>query len=471
MRFLRFAFAASLLAAPLATPAAAQDPGVVGRWGGALEVQSMRLRLTLEVKDEGGTRTAKFVSVDQGGSEIPATVAVTADSVIFEMAPLAAAYRAVRVGRDTLRGVWTQGAGSLPLTLVRGADAAMVVRRPQNPQPPYPYRAEEVSFESDPGVRLAGTLTLPQGAGPHPAVVLISGSGAQDRDEQLMNHRPFLVIADHLTRNGIAVLRVDDRGTGASTGTMEGATSEDFARDVMAAVRLLRTRPEVAGDRVGLIGHSEGGMIAPMVASRMPEVAFTVLLAGPGMDGAELLRLQGELISRATGTPDSLIQRTSNAQREAFAAINTIADSGALDARLREIVSVLLATTPPEDLQRRQAEVAASLRQLTNPWFRYFLRYDPEPALRGTRVPVLALNGSLDLQVPADENLSGIERALRAAGNPDVTVEKLPGLNHLFQPATTGAPSEYGEIEQTMDPAVLERITSWILQRFGPGRR
>lgn len=470
MRSFRFALA-GLLALPLATPAAAQDAGVVGRWGGALEVQALRLRLTLEVTEVGGTRTARFVSVDQGGTAIPATVATTADSVIFEAADIGAAYRAVLVGRDTLRGVWTQGGGSLPLTMVRGADAAMVVRRPQTPQPPFPYRTEEVAIDSDPGVRLAGTLTLPQGPGPHPAVFLITGSGAQDRDEQIFNHRPFQVLADHLSRHGIAVLRVDDRGTAASTGSFAGATSEDFARDAAAAVRFLRARPEVAADRVGLVGHSEGGMIAPMVASRMPEVAFAVLLAGPGIGGAQLLEMQGALIARAGGAADSVVARSAAAQREMFAAVTSIADSVALEARLREIGARMVASVSEEERARVRANVETGVQQLVNPWFRYFLRYDPVPALRGTRVPVLALNGALDLQVPADENLAGIEQALRAAGNRDVTVEKLPGLNHLFQPATTGAPTEYGEIEQTMAPVVLDRITAWILQRFGPGTR
>jgi uncharacterized protein len=473
MRILKTVLAAALLYAPLATPAASQEAGLVGGWGGALEVQAIRLRLTLEVvASEGdGAPTARLTSVDQGGTAFPATVTVTADSAIFEVANIGAAFRAARVGRDTLRGVWTQGGGILPLTMVRGANVAMVVRRPQNPQPPHPYRTEEVAVESDPGVRLAGTLTIPQGAGPHPAVFLITGSGPQDRDEEIFGHRPFRVLADHLTRNGIAVLRVDDRGTAGSTGSFPGSTSEDFARDAMAAVRFLRARPEVAADRVGLIGHSEGGMIAPMVASRMPEVAFAVLLAGPGIGGAELLEMQGALIARAGGAPDSLVRRSAAVQHEMFAAIIAMDDSTSLHARLREIGARLLASMTPEERAAAEGDLERGIGQLMTRWTRWFLRYDPAPALRGTRVPVLALNGALDLQVPPDEDLAGIEQALRAGGNRDVTVEKLPGLNHLFQPATTGAPSEYAEIEQTMDPVVLDRITAWILQRFGPGRR
>jgi pimeloyl-ACP methyl ester carboxylesterase len=347
----------------------------------------------------------------------------------------------------------------------------MVLRRPQEPRPPFPYRSEEVTVESVPGVRLAGTLTIPPGAGPHPAVVLVSGSGPQDRDETLMSHKPFLVLADHLSRNGIAVLRLDDRGVGRSTGSFAAATSADFANDAAAAVRWLRARAEVADDRVGIIGHSEGGMIAPMVASTTPEVAFIVLLAGPGIPSRELLVMQGALISRAGGETEREIRRTSALQREMFTAIAQTADSAALHQRMREIVRRYQASLTPEERARPDASDAtleAAINAMMSPWYRWFMRYDPAPALRATRVPVLALNGALDLQVPADENLAGIEQALRAAGNRDVTVEKLPGLNHLFQTARTGAPSEYGEIEETMSPAVLQRVSAWILERFGP---
>src|SRR5688500_17261672 len=225
----------------------------------------------------------------------------------------------------------------------------MVVRRPQVPRPPFPYRAENVTVQSVPGVRLAGTLTVPQGAGPHPAVLLVSGSGPQDRDESLMGHKPFLVLSDYLTRRGIAVLRLDDRGTSASTGTFAGATSDDFARDAEAAVRWLRARPEVADDRVGIVGHSEGGLIAPLVASRTRDVAFVVLLAGPGTPSAELLMAQGALISRAGGDAEREIERTTALQRELFTAIAAEADSAALHGRLREIASAYQASLTPEE--------------------------------------------------------------------------------------------------------------------------
>jgi pimeloyl-ACP methyl ester carboxylesterase len=469
MRIIRFALALGALAG--SQPAAAQESPLVGRWGGALEVQALRLRLTLAVADSGGALTARFVSVDQGGSAFPATVSVRGDSSFFAIPVIGASYHAALVGRDTLRGEWRQGAGVLPLTMVRGADAGMVLRRPQLPQPPFPYREEQVTVQSVPGVRLAGTLTLPQGDGPHPAVVLVSGSGPQDRDETLLGHKPFLVLADYLTRRGIAVLRLDDRGVGASTGAFGAATSDDFARDAEAAVRWLRARPDVADDRVGIVGHSEGGMIAPLVASRTPEVGFIVLLAGPGTNAAELLMAQGALISRAGGAGDHEVERTMALQRELFGAITAEADSVVLHERLREIARRYQASLTPEERARPDASdatMAAAVSQMISPWFRWFLRYDPVPALRATRVPVLALNGSLDLQVPADENLAGIRQALQAGGNRDVTTEKLPGLNHLFQTAHTGAPSEYSAIEETFSPAALQRIGDWIVQRTGP---
>lgn len=472
MKLLRFVLAAAAMLA--AHPAQAQENPLVGRWGGVIEVQGLRLRLALAVRDSGGALHARFRSVDQGNATFPVTVETRGDSAFFTAAPIGAAFRAVLVGRDTLRGAWIQGAASLPLTMMRGADETMVVRRPQNPQGPLPYRSEEVAVESVPGVRLAGTLTLPAGDGPHPAVLLVSGSGPQDRDEALLGHKPFLVLSDHLTRRGIAVLRLDDRGTARSTGSFAAATSDDFAQDAAAAVRWLRGRPEIADGRVGIVGHSEGGIIAPLVASRDPQLAFVVLLAGPGTPSAELLVQQGALISRAGGEPEREIERTMALQREMFAAIRQTADSAALHARLDEIGQRFLAALTPEERAMpgaSDATMTAAIGTLVSPWFRWFMRYDPAPALRATRVPVLALNGALDLQVPADENLAGIQAALRAGGNRDVTVEKLPGLNHLFQTARTGAPSEYNEIEETMSPAVMERVAGWILERFGRAGR
>ena len=389
-----------------AQPAVAQQSPLVGGWGGALEVQSIRLRLTLAVADSGGALHARFTSVDQGGAAVPVTVETRADSVIFTAAPLSASFRAVLAGRDTLRGTWAQGPATLPLTMVRGADAGMVLRRPQHPQPPFPYRSEEVTVESVPGVRLAGTLTLPQGDGPVPAVVLVSGSGAQDRDETLMGHKPFLVLSDHLTRAGIAVLRLDDRGTARSTGSFAASTSADFAEDAAAAVRWLRARPEVADDGVGIVGHSEGGSDRPDRGIATPRGGVRRAAGGPrhplrGADGKAGRAHQPRgrrpgARGGADGRPFSVrcsppSRRRRTARRCTRGSARSASAFGRRSRRAARAAG------------RVRRHVEAAVNTMVSPWYRWFLRYDPAPALRATRVPVLALNGGLDLQVPADE--------------------------------------------------------------------
>lgn len=345
-------------------------------------------------------------------------------------------------------------------------------RRPQEPKRPFPYTAEEVSYASG-EIKLAGTLTIPQGSGqgsgPFPAVLLITGSGPQDRDDASYGHQPFLVIADHLSRRGIAVLRVDDRGTGGSTGNVDEATTADFARDALAGVRFLKSHPRIAKDRIGLLGHSEGGIVAPLAASQSPDVAFVVLLAGTGVPGAEIVRRQSELIARAKGAPEEAIQRSQEALQRTFEVLRVVPDRAARTASLRPLGKDLLVTLSEDQIRTLGGIGAAGdavVKGINTPWFRYFIDYDPRPALRKVKVPVLALNGTLDLQVPPDPNLPEIAKALKQARNQDVTVRRLPGLNHLFQPATTGSPAEYGVIETTIDPQVLDLVTSWITKRF-----
>jgi uncharacterized protein len=482
-RFRRLVLSAGMLL-PLATvvgmaPAAAQQPAAdsarrfVGDWQGSLRVSGLSLRLAFSfAADSAGRLTGVLTSIDQGGVKLPVTVTVRGDSIRAESAPAQASFGGRLVAADSIDGAWTQGGQSFPLA-VRRVAAVTVARRPQDPKPPFPYRTEEVAFASAPGVRLAGTLTLPAGTGPFPAVALVSGSGQQDRDEALLGHRPFAVLADHLTRQGIAVLRYDDRGVGRSTGRFVDATTADFALDAGAAVRFLASRPEVAHARIGVIGHSEGGVIAPMVAVASPEVAFLVLLAGTGLPGDSILFMQGQLLGRASGLTPEVLERSARGQRRMYAALRAGGDSTALLQRLRQIGTEVVAGMTEE--QRRAAQftpeaMEANIRALTSPWFRYFITYDPRPTLRRVRVPVLALNGSLDLQVPPKENLAAIGAALRAGGNRDVRTIELPGLNHLFQTSTTGAPAEYAVIEETMSPALLNAVSSWILERFGPRR-
>ncbi len=334
--------------------------------------------------------------------------------------------------------------------------ADLELKRPQNPVKPYPYREEEVSYENKvQNVTLAGTLTIPQGKGPFPVVLLITGSGPQDRDESLLGHKPFLVLSDYLTRHGIAVLRADDRGIGKSTGVFANATTADFATDVEAGVAFLKTRPEVNPQKIGLVGHSEGGVIAPMVAARNKDVAFIVMMAGTGVPGDQVLPAQSEAIEVASGKDPSEAAKSAAKEKEMLALVETEKDPAILEKELQEKMK---GEVP-------DAQIGMQIKQITSPWFRYFLTYDPATALRKVRCPVLAINGALDKQVLPSQNLPAIRKALEEGGNKHFEADELPGLNHLFQTAKTGAPAEYSQIEETMSPVALEKISEWILKQ------
>jgi fermentation-respiration switch protein FrsA (DUF1100 family) len=373
----------------------AQTPG--GNWVGHLDVpiQGLLGFSLNKVHRDGQTITAEVPSA-------PFTALLEAE---------------FREDERRLVGRFKQATFDVAVDFVRDDGyAGPKLNRPQHPKPPYPYLTEEVTITHPDGHALAGTLTKPKAGGPFPAVVLVSGSGPQDRDETIFGHKPFLVLADHLTRRGIAALRYDDRGTARSTGQFSGATTEDLATDTMAAVDFLKTAEAIDTKRIGLIGHSEGAMIAPMVAAQSDDVAFIVLLAGPGVPGDELLLVQGELILKA-GDAD-------------------------------------------------EVAIKIQLEQITSAWIRFFITYDPRPALAKVTCPVLALNGTLDLQVWHEQNLTEIERVLTQTGI-DVTVKRYEGLNHLFQPAESGSVMEYVEIETTFDETVMRDIVTWIKQTLG----
>jgi len=284
---------------------------------------------------------------------------------------------------------------------------------------------------------------------------LITGSGPQDRDESLLGHKPFLILSDYLTRHGIAVLRADDRGTAKSTGVFATATTADFATDTEAGIAYLKTRAEVDPHKIGLIGHSEGGVIAPMIAARNKDVAFIVMMAGTGVPGDQILVAQGEAIQVAGGKSPEQAAKDAAKEKEMLTLVETEKDQAVLEKELKE----KLAGDVPE------AQIGVQIKQITSPWFRYFLTYDPATALRKVTCPVLAINGEKDTQVPPKLNLPAIRKALEEAGNKHFEVDELPGLNHLFQTAKTGAPAEYSEIEETMSPVALEKISSWILKQ------
>ncbi len=437
----------------------ANPSGIDGAWMGALDAGAIKLRIVFHVSNTEDGLVATMDSPDQNAEGLPVT-SVTRNGSLFtlEMKQIGGKFEG-RISPDltTIDGTWTQGGGQAPLKLERVKDASdLERRRPQNPVKPYPYREEEVAYRNRAaGIELAATLTIPQGKGPFPAVVLIVGSGPHDRDESLMGHKPFLVLSDYLTRKGIAVLRADKRGTAKSGGNFAAATTADFATDTEAAVEYLKTRPEAAPHKIGLIGHSEGGEIAPMVAARNPDVAFIVLMAGPGVPGDEILVAQTLLIFEAGGLSHEAAEKNAATEREVLALVKTQKDDAGIEKSLR----AKLAGTIPE------AQLGAEIHELSSPWFRYFISYDPAPALRSVKCPVLALNGEKDLQVPPKLNLPEIRKALEAGGNKNFEVDEMPGLNHLFQTAKTGSPNEYAEIEETMSPVALEKIASWILKQ------
>jgi fermentation-respiration switch protein FrsA (DUF1100 family) len=327
-------------------------------------------------------------------------------------------------------------------------------KRPQLPKPPFPYLEEAVSY-SNGEVTLAGTLTLPPGAGPFPALLLVSGSGAQDRNSEVFGHRPFHLWADALTRAGIAVLRMDDRGVGGSSGNVSLSTTSDFAEDALAGVDFLVGRSEIADNFVGILGHSEGGIVAPLAASNSKKVAFVVLLAAPAVPGREVMVLQMELFQRAAGGDDATIQESVGAHRALTAAVVEGADADRIGAAMTRLKLAQGDTTPATPVE---------VESFLTPWMRFFLGHDPRPALRAVEQPILAINGSLDLQVDAGQNLEAIRRATE--GHSDVTIYEIERLNHLLQVADRGTLEEYGEIEQTVSPEVIKLVKGWILKRF-----
>lgn len=444
---------------PAHKPADALFP-VEGLWQGALEARGMRLRYQLHVShDSDGELIAALDSLDQSVSGLPAiNVSQKESSFQFEIPAMAGKYEGtLNAAKNVLTGTWSQGGDSAQIEFKR-SDQSLELRRPQNPVKPYPYREEDVSFSNESfKVSLAGTLTLPKGTGPFPAAVLIAGSGPHDRNESLENHKPFLVLSDYLTRQGLVVLRYDKRGIGKSTGSADSATTLDLASDAASAVAYLKTRKEIDPTRIGLIGHSEGAMIAPYLASHSKEVAWVVLLAAPATKGQDTLLAQSELIARASGLTEPEIAASLAFDRNAYDMVRGEKDAALLTEKLKAFVktSGLDGVMPPAVLEPQ-------LRMLTSPWFRFFLDYDPLPSLQNTKCPVLALYGQKDLQVPAKTNLPLLQKALSDADNTQSDIRQLAELNHLFQHAYSGSPAEYGAIEETFSPQALQIIGDWL---------
>jgi uncharacterized protein len=442
--------------------ASAKPANLAGDWIGTLDLGALKLRIVFHITSATDGLKATVDSPDQNALGLPvSSVQVNGSSVTVELEKPKAIYEGqISSDLSTLDGSWKQGLGSQPLVMKRVKDKAELAPRPrpQNPQKPYPYREEDVAYDNkQQGDRLAATLTIPPGKGPFPAVVLITGSGPQDRDESLMGHKPFLVLSDYLTRRGIAVLRADDRGTGKSTGDFTGATTADFATDTEAGIAYLKTRPEVSPKLIGLIGHSDGGIIAPMIAARSHDVAFIVMMAGSGVPGDEILVSQVEAIAEAAGRSHDQAMKEGEKERKVLDIAKENLDDQHTEEQLKQELGGEMSA----------AQIGDLIKTLNLRWFRFFITYDPAAALRKVTCPVLALDGEKDTQVPASQNLPAIRKALEQAGNKNFETVEFPGLNHLFQTARTGAPSEYAEIDETMSPVVLKKIADWISKVAG----
>jgi len=446
---------------PLTWERAVKPSDLDGAWEGVLDAgQKLRLVLHLTTTKDGWGATLE--SPDQGASGIAAAARRDGSKFSVEIAMIGARFEGtIAKDNSAIEGTFSQGGGQFPLVLKRAAAGANPeAKRPQTPAKPYPYREEELKYpNASAGIQLAATLTIPPGKGPFPAVALITGSGQQDRDESLMGHKPFLVLSDYLTRKGIAVLRSDDRGAGGSGGDFAASTTADFATDAEAAVAYLKTRPEIDPQRIGLAGHSEGGVIAPMVAARNRDVAFIVMMAGSGVAGDQIIVAQVIAGAEAAGMSHEAAEAAGAQQKRILDVVVHEKDDAVLKQKLQEQLKGV-----PE------AQFESIYKQLTSPWYRYFLTYDPAVALRKVACPVLAITGSKDTQAPPGLTLPSIRAALQAGGNRHFEVDELPGLNHLFQHAETGAVAEYAQIEETFAPEAMDKIATWILALKGTAR-
>ncbi|MDP4264710.1 MAG: alpha/beta fold hydrolase [Bacteroidota bacterium] len=441
-----------------------------GIWEGKLNV-GVELRIVFHIQQNAsGGLHATADSPDQSAYGLKCdTTFVTAEGLTIEMHNLNASFSGKLINDSTIEGIFTQGAG-LSLNLKK-VEKPSERKRPQNPQPPFPYKSENIEFDNaDKSLHFGATITIPPGKGPFPAAVMITGSGPQNRDEEIMGHKPFAVLADALTKKGMVVLRVDDRGVGKSTGKFSEATSADFAEDVNTSLNYLLSRPEVNKKKVGMIGHSEGGMIAPMVASQRKDINFIILLAGPGIKIADLMTEQNIAILGSVGVSRAAQDAYRPLYKEVMSVILNAPDT---TTALRDATSALkkwlagtndtlakqLGFATEKDQQRLTAML---VKEFSNKWFKYFLAFDPAPYLQKLNCKVLAINGSRDIQVISSSNLAGIRAALKKSPSKSYQVIELPGLNHLFQTCVKCTTQEYGELEETFSPAALQTITEWF---------
>jgi uncharacterized protein len=458
---------------------------VIGIWQGTLTAGSSTLKIVFRIsKDSQNLLKAAIDSPNQRLSNAPVDkIELKGGKLILNMECFHSVYEGTIEG-NRINGEWRQNGKVYPLDMekVEKAKKAKIskepekaevkentpeIRRPQEPAKPYPYIEQNIEFENkSAGIKLAGTLTIPKSKTPVAVVVLVSGTGPQDRDESVFGHKPFLVLADYHIRKGIAVLRADDRGTGGSGGDYSKANLDDFAADVLSAVEYLKTHKEIDPKRIGVIGHSEGGFVAAKAAVLSEDIAFVVMMAGTGLPGEKVLYRQAEEIASAEGADEKAITEACEMQKSLFAVLKRETDDTAIEREIRFLIENEVAKLKDSDKKAFEAmrpAIEAQMKQIMLPSTRQFVMEDPKPVLMKLKCPVLAICGEKDLQISSEENLPAIEQALKDGGNTNYTIKEMPCLNHLFQVAKTGSPSEYATIEETISPAALKTIGDWIL--------
>jgi hypothetical protein len=446
---------------------------IAGTWQGKLSVSATSLRLVVHIKEEGSGFSATLDSPDQGAKGIPVSrVERKGDSLLLEIAAAGAKLSGRLTSDTTFNGQWSQGF-SFPLDLKKlpEGETLAVAKRPQTPKPPFPYHSTDVVYYNrDRSIQFGGTITRPNGSGPFPAVLLLTGSGQQNRDEELFDHKPFAVIADYLTRKGYLVLRVDDRGVGQTTGDVKNATTKDFTDDAMVGLDYLKSLPETEKSKIGLLGHSEGGMIAQMVAAQRRDLAFVILLAAPGEKVMDLMVHQNKAILQSAGVPAQTADSYLALYRSLITALLLSPSNDQNNTALQMVdnwvkktpAAIVAATTGIKDEKSKETFLHNFSEGINTAWFRYFFRYNPDAYVKKITASVLALNGDKDIQVVAKPNLAALKASLQKSKAKRFDVIEVSGLNHLFQHCATCTVAEYGQLEETLAPEVLETIGSWL---------
>jgi pimeloyl-ACP methyl ester carboxylesterase len=436
---------------------------IVGTWQGSLEIQGMNLPIVFNISKSENGLISTMDSPKQGAKDIPVTATkFENDTLSITMQNLRLKFVGI-LEKGKVDGVFSQNGMKMPMLLSKIENGESTLKRPQTPKAPFDYSIEEVSFINPTEKNyLAGTLTTPKNIKDFPVVILITGSGSQNRDEEILGHKAFWVIADDFTKKGIGVLRLDDRGIGLSTVGIKNPTSANFATDISAAVDFLSKK---GFKKIGLVGHSEGAMIAPITAFSNKKVAFIVSMSGPGIPINQLMMLQTEAVLNVNATAKEDIDAALKLNTKIYSFVKTYSGQNREKDLEEFMVSELKKAQQnlTEDQILRTAKTQA--KEISNPWFTYFLKYNPDAYWNKIKIPVLAINGNLDVQVLAKQNLAGIKTSLEKAKNNTFEIKEFAGKNHLFQDAKTGSQAEYGEIEQTIAPDVLDFMSSWILKR------